>query len=186
MTGPETTNKLETKENQELSPEEQKWVDDIIEKYKSDPDFVANATKDNPSLNAAQELLAEKVYQENKLRIIDNITTRKLNTDYNTIDPNNIEYKNKLFLKEKPTQIKAYLAYYNLQKVKTNTFNKTNIPLIDIDTFMANFEKEQKKNNPLPDENEEPAAPPVNTDKVEQDVGKFIELGVDKKNAILT
>jgi len=130
--------------------------------------------------DAAVEAAKQKQYLEDKQSIIQNISTWKLNTEYKT---DNTEYKNKIFRDENPTQVTAYVAYYNTQIAKTNAIEGKNIPLIKVDDFMAMFKKEKKLNDVVITDTP-PVATPVNTKKATQEVGEFIDLTPDQQSKI--
>lgn len=143
----------------------------------------ADATKVGADFDKNQDKYTEQQYKQDKDNIITNIINRSINPDYNRT-PDVSDYKRTLFTKEDPTLVKWYVAYYNTQVTKSNTQNNTHYPMIRINNFLENFEKERPQ--PTMNITESKAKlVALAPEKINQEVGKFIEIPETKQQEIM-
>lgn len=169
----------ETKENAEAPKDAGKEAVKII--AAADPMDINKAVESKiPNAEAIQEKINKQEYEANKKELIKNIIGRRLNPDFDDYNhPKVLEYNNKLLLAANLNEVKTYVAYYNLQVTKANILNKTTTPIIDVDTFMHNFENEQPKPEKLIEKKWKSFA--MTPEKSTQEVGKFIDISTDKQ-----
>ena len=143
----------------------------------------ADATKVGADFDKNQDKYTEQQYKQDKDKIITNIINRSINPDYSRTQGIS-DYKRTLFTKEDPTLVKWYLAYYNTQVTKSNTQNNTNYPMIRINSFLENFEKERPQPTMNPTESKAKLVS-LPAEKLDQEVGKFIDIPESKQQEIM-